>query len=259
MKIKQLATLIASILLTHISASATEPESVAQADSVRVTSRGLVDLSNVYIPKGKWSVGGAVSYSTHYNDSYQFLVIDNINSEGYSFNVSPMFTYTYANNQAVGARLVYERSLLRIDSAELSFGDDDTGVSLSTTDFYSLSHNYTMQAILRQYIPVGSSRRFAMFNEVQLGVGGSQSKFVHDSPVTGTYAVGRNFSLGLTPGVTAFVSNNIVMEVSVGVLGLSYRRVEQVHNQVTLGDVENKAMNFKINILSIGFGVGFYI
>lgn len=259
MKIKQLATLFALTLLTYFSASATEPESVVQPDSARVISRGLVDLNNVYIPKGKWSVGGAVSYSTHYNDSYQFLAIDNITSEGYSFNVSPMFTYTYANNQAVGARMVYERTLLRIDNANLSIGDDESGVSLSVTDFYSLSHSYTMQAILRQYIPIGSSRRFAMFNEVQLGAGGSQSKFVYDSPVTGTYAVGRNFSLGLTPGVTAFVSDNIVMEVSVGVLGLSYSRVEQVHNQVTFGDVESKSMNFKINILSIGFGVGFYI
>lgn len=259
MKIKQLAILFALMLLMHFSASATEPQEVVQPDSVEASSRGLVDLNNVYIPKGKWSVGGAVSYSTHYNDSYQFLVIEDITSEGYSFNVSPMFTYTYANNQAVGARMVYERTLLKIDNANLSVGDDETGVSLSTTDFYSLSHSYTFQAILRQYIPIGSSRRFAMFNEVQLGAGGSQSKFVYDSPVTGTYAVGRNFSLGLTPGITAFVSDNIVMEVSVGVLGLSYSRVEQVHNQVTFGDVESKAMNFKINILSIGFGVGFYI
>ncbi len=247
------------MLSIHLSASASDPESVVLADSVRRSSRGLVELNNTYIPKGKWSVGGTVSYSTHNNDSYQFLAIDNISSEGYSFNVSPMFTYTYADNRAVGARVMYERALLRIDNAELSIGDEESGVNLTATDFYSLSHSYTVQAILRQYIPVGSNSRFALFNEIHLGVGGSQSKFVYDSPVIGTYASGRNFSLGLTPGVTAFLDNNIVVEVSVGVLGLSYSHIEQVHNQVTIGNIEGKSMNFKINLLSISFGIGFYI
>ncbi len=254
----KLSVLTILLLTMHLAASAAEPPE-SQEDTKSVTSRGLVDLSNVYIPKGKWSIGGTISYSTHSNDSFQFLVVDDIASEGYSFNVSPMFTYTYANNQSVGARVIYERSLLKIDNASLSFGDDQTGVSLELSDFYSLTHSYTVQAIMRQYIPIGDSKRFALFNEIQLGVGGSQSKFAYDSPVTGTFAKGRNFSLGLAPGVTAFASNNIVIEVSVGVLGLSYQRIEQVHNQVTLGDIESKSMNFKINLLSIGFGVGFYI
>lgn len=254
----KLSVLTILLLTMHLAASAAEPPE-SQEDTKSVASRGLVDLSNVYIPKGKWSIGGTISYSTHSNDSFQFLVVDDIASEGYSFNVSPMFTYTYANNQSVGARVIYERSLLKIDNASLSFGDDQTGVSLELSDFYSLTHSYTVQAIMRQYIPIGDSKRFALFNEIQLGVGGSQSKFAYDSPVSGTFAKGRNFSLGLAPGVTAFASNNIVIEVSVGVLGLSYQRIEQVHNQVTLGDIESKSMNFKINLLSIGFGVGFYI
>ncbi len=227
------------------------------ADSL--LSRGLVDLQNIFLPQGVWSVGGAVSYSTHVNDNYQFLVVNGIDSEGYTFNVSPMFTYTYANNRAVGARFVYGRSLLKIDSAALSFGDDQSGINIGLEDFYSLKHSITAQAILRQYIPVGSNKRFALFNEVQLGIGGSQSKFAYDYPVTGTYATSQEYSLGLAPGVMAFASNRVVVEISVGVLGLSYQKVKQVHNQVTVGETTSGTANFKVNLLSIGFGIGFYI
>lgn len=222
-------------------------------------SRGLVDLKNVFIPKGEWNAGGSISYYTHTNDSYKVFVIDNINSEGYSFKISPMFTYSYADNRSIGARLVYERTLLRLDNATLSFGEEDTGINISVTDFYSLSHTFSAQAILRQYIPIGQSKRFAIFNEVQLGVGGSQSKFAFDSPVSGTYSTGQEYSLGLSPGIIAFASNKASIEVSVGVMGLSYSHIKQVHNQVTVGDIKSHSMNFKVNLLSIGFGLGFNI
>ncbi len=261
MWLRRIAAIALLMLLTYTPTMGSESfptEEEQETETPTTSSRGLVDLSNVFIPKGKWSVGGSVSYSAHTNDSYQFLFIDDIDSEGYSFKLSPMFTYSYADNKAVGARFVYQRSLLKIDNATIDLGED-LGVELKANDFYSLSHSYSVQAILRQYIPIGSSTRFALFNEVQLGIGGSQSKFTLDSPVTGTFSTSKDFSLGLAPGVVAFASNNITLEVSVGVLGLSYQHIKQVHNQVTVGEAKSKGMNFKINILSIGFGVGFYI
>lgn len=271
MRIKNILILTSLLLGIHHSASGADNATQSDLDGSTAVnqpmeqhidvarSRGLMDLTNVFIGKGEWSIGGSVSYSTHTNDSYQFLVIDDIYSEGYSFKVSPMFTYAYADNKSVGARLVYNRSLLKIDNASLSFGDEDTGLNLVAQDFYSLTHSYSAQAILRQYIPLGRSKRFALFNEVQLGVGGSESKFAFDSPVTGTFSRSQDYSLGLSPGVMAFASNRVVIEVSVGVLGLSYSHIEQVHNQVTVGSMDSKSMNFKVNILSIGFGLGFYI
>ncbi|MFI3280627.1 MAG: hypothetical protein R3Y44_01510 [Rikenellaceae bacterium] len=260
MQLIRVATLTLLMLTIYTSTyGADQPETSAEVESSAMPTRGLVNLTNVFISKGQWGVGGTISYSTHTNDNYKFLVVDNIYSDGYSFKVSPMITYSYANNQAVGARFVYDRSLLRIDSASISFGEGDTSIDLTANDFYSLSHSYTVQAILRQYIPIGQSKIFALFNEVQLGVGGSQSKFALDSPVTGTYSTSKDISLGLAPGVVAFANNRVSVEVSVGVLGLSYKHIEQVHNQVTVGDAKSKSMNFKINIFSIGFGANFYI
>ena len=66
--------------------------------------RGLTSKSNVFVPKGQWVFGGTASYSTHTNRDYNFLVIEDIASEGYTFRVSPFLAYAVRDNMAVGAR-----------------------------------------------------------------------------------------------------------------------------------------------------------
>ena len=113
--------------------------------------------------------------------------------------------------------------------------------------------------IWRQYIPLGRNKRFALFNEMQLSGGGTQARFAKDSPVKGTYQTGYTFSLGISPGIIAFATNNMAVEVNVGMMGIGYSRVRQVHNQVTTGTRHQSAMNFKVNLLSIGLGISFYL
>ena len=221
--------------------------------------RGLTDRHNLFVPKGQWIFGGTASYSTHTNDRYQFCIIEDINSEGYTFRVSPMIAYALRDNMAIGARFVYARSLLKLDNASLKFGDDVDATEFRARDFYTLTHSYTASVIWRQYIPLGNSKRFALFNEMQLSAGGSQAKFANDSPVKGTYQTGYSLSLGISPGIVAFATNNMAVEVNVGVMGISYNHVKQVHNQVREGKLDTSMMNFKVNIFSIGLGMAFYL
>lgn len=264
---------IKSIIILLITFFAIATESIAQevkldsslhlsndeAMEERRKKRGLVDMSTIFVPKGQWICGVTASYSTHNNDNYSFLVIEGINSQGYNFKASPLVAYAISNNMALGARFVYGRSLIDIDEASLSFGDEDSGINIKLVDYYGLKHSFSAKAIWRQYIPLGANKRFALFNEIQLSVGGSQSKFTFDSPVTGTYATGTDIELGISPGIIAFVTNDIAFEVSIGVMGLSYSHTEQVHNQVTVGEIESSMMNLKINLFSIGLGVAFYL
>ena len=53
-------------------------------------NRGLSNLKTEIVPKGQWVFGGSVTYSTHTNSDYKFLIINNIDSKGFSFKVSPM-------------------------------------------------------------------------------------------------------------------------------------------------------------------------
>lgn len=202
-------------------------------------------------------VGGKVAYSTHKNSDYRFLVIEDINSTGYRFTVSPMFCYMIRDNMGLGMRFGYGRNLLKVDSANISIDEIDINVK----DYYSLSHDFSAMAVYRNYIPLGNSKRFALFNETQLAYGTGEAKLIdgHGTSIIGTFEKSHSLSLGLNPGMIAFVNDHVAVELNVGMLGLQYTSIDQTHNQVHKGSRETTQINFKVNILSIGFGLAYYL
>lgn len=221
--------------------------------------RGLVDIKHVFVPAGQWIFGGSASYSTHTNDSYTFFIIEGIDSDGYTFKISPMIGYALRDNSAVGLRLIYSRTLLRVDGGELNLGDEETGTHIAADYYYSLKHSYSAALFWRQYIPLGSNKRFALFNEMSLRLGGHQTKFAADTPIRGTYETGTSIALGVSPGLIAFINNTMAIELNIGVMGISYTHSRQVHNQIETADIRSSNMNFRINPLSIGLGVSFHL
>lgn len=214
--------------------------------------------SKVFVPKGQWIVGSSVSYSEHTENNYDFLVVEKINSDGYSFKLSPMFAYALKDNMALGGRFKYGRTLVRMDETQLNL-DDET--SFDINNIYQLKNSYSAMAIFRNYIPLGDSKRFAVFSETQLEVGGSQSKVSNGKgeALTGTYSKSTDLGFGVSPGMVAFINNYTAVEVSIGVLGVNLSKTRQVTNQVETGEQSSTSANFKINIFSIGLGIAFYL
>lgn len=259
-------------MLSVVGVMAQSPDSVAVDDvaSIDVTTltpneararRGFsTDAS--FVPRGQWIFGGTASYSTHTNKDYKFLIVDNIDSEGYTVGVSPMIAYAIRKNMAIGVRFGYDRTLLSLDNASVSFSGTDINVDY----FHRIKHAYTGTIFWRPYIPLGHSNRFAVFAEVQLSLSGGQTRVVAENGVVdgmqnyvGTYSKSFGASIALQPGIVAFVTNNTALELSVGVFGIGIDRVKQLKNQVEEGDYMSSDMNFKINFLSVGFGVSFYL
>ena len=224
--------------------------------------RGFTSDTN-FVPKGQWIFGGTASYSTHKNDNYRLAIINDIDSEGYTVKVSPMIAYAPWRNMAVGIRFGYGRSMLALDSAALSFGES---LNLMVDYYHQVKHTFAGSLFWRPYIPLGTSNRFAIFAEVQLNFTAAQSRLVAENGVVDNYVDYRGAfsetyggSVALQPGIVAFVTNNIALELSIGVFGIGYERTHQVQNQVDTGVVSQSNMNFKVNLLSIGFGVSFYL
>lgn len=213
---------------------------------------------HTFVPKGQWIVGNSVSYSEYSGKNYKFLLIDGMRGRGYTFKISPVLCYTIKDNMAVGGRFQYKRSLNRIKHVGVNIDED---MSFDVNDLYELSHSYSGVAIMRNYISLGNSKRFGLFNEAQLIVGGSQSKLVNGEGenLTGTFETSTDMQVGLSPGLVAFINNYTAVEVSVGVLGFSYSRTRQTTDQVYVGERSSGRANFKINLFSIGLGVAFYI
>lgn len=218
--------------------------------------RNLEQIS--FIPKGQWITGVSVSYSQSSQDNYQFLIIENLNGDAYTFKVSPMLMFAFKDNLAAGGRFAYSRTRMALDEARVVL-DSETDYTID--NLYSISHNYYFTGALRNYISLGSNRRFGMFNEVQFQIGGGQSKLCNGSgnDLTGTYS--RNFSIdvGLAPGMVMFLNNYSAIEVNVGVLGFSYTDTKSTTDQIYVANSNSKKANFKINLFSITFGVAFYL
>jgi hypothetical protein len=231
-------------------------DSTMYSHSLRRQNRGISNLQTEFVPKGQWVFGGSVSYSTHTNNNYTFLIVEEIKSNGYQFKITPLLGYAYSKNSLVGVRFGYSRGLTELDNASLSI------TSLDNSFFYSLKHSYNVEALWRKYIPLGkNNKRFALFAEVGLAMGGSQSELASgpQQSLSGVYASSFDIALGVNPGISAFLTNNMAIEVNIGVLGFNYSNTRQITNQVISGTTSTSQMNFKVNIFSIGLGASFYL
>lgn len=219
-------------------------------------SRGLEQIS--FVPKGQWITGVSVNYSQDHQDNYQFLIVENMSGDSYSFKVSPMLLYCFQDNMAAGGKFAYQRSMIDMSNANVII---DSETSYDVDHLYSLRQNYYVTGAFRNYISLGHSSRFGFFSEVDLKFGGGQSKLVNGTgdDLTGTYERNFNFGLGLTPGVIMFLNNYSAIEVSVGVLGFDYTHTKSVTDRIYVANRHSKSANFKINLFSIAFGVAFYL
>ena len=263
-----------TIILTLISAvsmsaasfhEGNEEVKAVKEHEIQEFDRGITMSNSVFIPKGTFGAGLTFSYNTidlgnaQGDSGYSLLsLISGISGDMYSFGIAPNVTYFLLDNLAVGVRFNYSRSSLDLGNANLSLGDM---LSLSISDFHYLSHNYKGSLTCRYYIPFGSSKRFAMFAEGRLTGGYGQSLLyrMDQGDKFGTYQNTLNCSIDVVPGLTAFVTNNVALEVSIGVLGLNYARSEQVTNQVQTSVMQRSGANFKLDLFSIGMGVSVYL
>lgn len=211
----------------------------------------------LFVPKGTWMGGTTFSYTEMSGDDYQFLVLDNIKGEGYTFKISPYAGYFFRDNMAAGVRLGYNRTYMDLGNIDIDLGDD---LTFDIKDYSYLEHKYTAAGFLRTYLGLGNSKIFGFFNEVRLTYGFGQGKTLSGTgdDLTGTYQRSHSFQIGITPGLTAFVMNNMAVEVSVNVMGLDFDWVKQTTNQVEKGSYRKSSADFKINIFSINIGLCTY-
>lgn len=216
-----------------------------------------------FIPKGQWITGVSVGYSQSNQSNYQFFVFENLSGDTYTFKVTPMALYAFKDNLAAGLKFGYERSRLGLDDGSFKLSSETT---FDADHLNAISQNYFAIGALRNYISLGSSNRFGLFNELQLELGGGQSKYSNftggqgdNRHQTGTFE--RNFTLnvGLTPGFVMFLNNYSAIEVSVGVLGFGYTHTKAITDQIEISRRNTKHANFKINLFSVQFGMAFYL
>lgn len=216
-------------------------------------------VMKTFIPKGQWMVGATFSYNEHVDDNFEFLsVLKDINSEGYTFKVTPLVSYFIKDNISIGGRFAYSRSFTKLDNISLELGDD---LSFEVQDYHNTSNTYTASVFLRTYLNLGDSKRFGLFNEARVSYGYSESSGSTGKGVdlSGLYQLKHNLNISVAPGLTCFINDFTAVEASVSVAGLNFNWYDQTRDQVNKGSRTASSANFKINLLSIDLGIVFYL
>lgn len=239
--------------------------------TVEPFDRGIAHSNSVFIPRGTIGSGVSLSYSNYnlgnaaedvgYN--MLFSLIQGLHGNAMTLGIAPQVSYFILDNLSVGLRFDYSSSNFGLDNVSLSLTQD---LGFSLQDFSYLNQSYTGAVTMRNYMPFGSSKRFAMFAELRALGGYGQAKTYKTLKTDegfpykdGTYQDIYKFEVGVVPGITAFVTNEVALEVSVGLIGFDYKKVVQKTNQVNVSEMEKSGANFKINLLAINLGLSFYI
>ena len=212
--------------------------------------------ATTFVAKGSWLAGGTVRYSQHINDDYNLLVISDINSEGYNVSANAKGLYVFKDNLAAGLRVGYNRSMLDLASADLNVAN----IQMNARDCYQVNHKYSAYGVFRAYIPFSGVKRIALFADLMLGGSYKQGKSYNGSGAyfKGTYTQAYSLDLAVDPGIVAFLTDRVALEMNVGIFGVSYRWNNQLHNQISNGHMGSTSAGFMINLLAIGVGVSYY-
>lgn len=219
--------------------------------------RGLYNF--LFVPKDQWSFGLTASYGQFDANDVQILsVLKDFNFKGKVYSLKPSVSYFFNNNQSIGIKFNYQRGEADLGGMSVDI-DDDLNFTLHDVSYYSQSMGASI--FYRNYIGLGTEKRFAIFNEVDLGFGSGSSRFkrYYDDELRDTRTNFTTASLNFSPGVTMFIMDNLSFNVSFGVFGIKMRNEKQTTNGVNEGSRFTSGANFKFNLFNINFGIGVFI
>jgi len=215
--------------------------------------RGLFNW--LYVPRGKWGFGVNASYGELSTDDVQVLsLVKNVDFKGKTYSIKPSISYFIRNNQSVGLQFNYSRGEADLDRLSVDF-DDDINFDLRDVSYYAES--YAVAAFYRNYVGLGRSSRFAIFNEVSLEflAGSSRFKRQYDGEPKDTRTIVTQGALNFSPGVCVFIQENVAFNISFGIFGLKFRREHQTTDGMDDGTRFTSGANFRFNIFNISLGM----
>jgi hypothetical protein len=159
--------------------------------------------------------------------------------------------YFIKDNFAVGGYFKYAESNDRIQFS------NDLGPVLDET----VERSYSIAPFIRNYLRLGKGT-FYLFNETNLeftyGSGVNQVNAIEDieRKTTDSFAL----KLGIQPGIAAFITDVVSVEVGTSVLGLSSQYTRTTTNGIEEdeGYTWSNEVSFEIDLLSLFLGLTFY-
>ena len=224
-------------------------------------SRGIISrdaMKTVFIPKGQWMVGGQVAWNQWDTQNMNYPLLKDLNFQAYTFSTGPYLGYFFRNNMAIGGRFSYKQYYLNLGEFDLNLGED---FNIGLEDIYFQQHNYESTVFLRSYLPIGKSKVFGLFGEVQLNYTFSKglTSTGKGDTFSASYSSSHDMELGFAGGMAVFLTDYLATEVMLNVGGFHVNWGNQNTNNIASGSNTNSGANFRINLFSVKFGVTYYL
>lgn len=219
--------------------------------------RGIVN--HLFVKRKTWISGLTVSYIGYSSEDTQFFsLLKDFDAEAKIFSINPFVGYFIKENVCVGIKFGYQNFLGDLGNFSIDIDDD---MSFALKDMRYDQHMLSTTAFYRSYVGLDRSKRFGLFNETSLSFNTGTARYQRGSEDNrkDTSTRIREIHLGLNPGATVFIMENVAAELSFGVVGFKYREEKQITNGEESGWRRSSGANFKINLLNISIGVVAYL
>lgn len=219
--------------------------------------RGLYNF--LFIPKGQWAFGLTASYGSFDSKDVEILnALTDFDFNGKKYAIRPTVSYFIRHNQSIGIKLDYTKGDATLGSLGVDIDDD---LNFSLHDIGYTSQMYNIGIFYRNYVGLGTEKRFAIFNEVDLSFGSGTSRFqrYYSGDLRDTRTNTTKVSLNFSPGLCVFLTDNLSFNVSFGVFGIHMTNEKQTTNDTEEGSRFSSGANFRFNLFNINLGIGVHI
>jgi len=225
----------------------------AQSSAVTIDSVDTkFDNMKNFTKKGSWLAGGTLSMKFRNSTDKNELIRYVEDNKTYDFAIRVDGAYAFADYNFAGLALKYGQ-------AGRSGIYQNTDGQLYTEDFFGTQYAFT--PFLKNLTPIDKKGRFNIITQIefsnQIDQGITQN--VLNEELTRKQSLKYTGSLGVRPGISVFVLQNVAFETTLNVAGISYSYEKiQTTNQPN-SKTETASIDFKIDILQLNIGIFVYL
>lgn len=202
--------------------------------------------------KGTFYVGMSMSLEDRSMENTENLFQKVLEGDRTNFNMLLKGGYYINDYNMVGLNVNFFENKFQ----GILFRDPDNVESNTITRGFSFTPNY------RTSIPLTKNERLSFFTTAGFTFGKSHSlkrETINTDEIEKTFAENYNLRVGLSPGVTFFAMQNFALEVQVDVVGYELHIENKTKNEVEKSRDVRHNVDFKLNLLSLKFGVAYYL
>jgi len=211
-----------------------------------------LDNMKTFTKKASTMTGGTLSLHLK-NTSDQDQLIRYVEAnETYDFTIRTDGAYAFADNNFAGMALMYGQSK-KTGLYQNSDGE------IYSEDFFATQ--YSFSPFLKNLTPLDKKGRFNIITQIELWnqIEQSITQTILNETVTRKNSVKYTGLLGVRPGISVFVLQNVAFETTLNVAGIKYTYEKIKTTARPDSKTETANIDFKIDILQLNIGIFVYL